>query len=84
MEGKGSYYKYVSKFSASTDLGEIGFSLGAKFAINHNFSLIAHYVYTGVEVGDGRLSSPSGCIGKDRVILDFSPRRLQLGARYTF
>lgn len=84
VEGKGSYYQFVRTDGGSDDLGEIGFSLGARFAINHHFSLIAHYVYTGVEVGNGRLSRPFGCIGDGRVKLDFSPRRLQLGARYSF
>ncbi|MBD5346670.1 MAG: hypothetical protein HDR92_06020 [Bacteroides sp.] len=86
VEGKGSYYKYVCSRGEKSgyNLGEIGFSLGAKYSLTEKLSLVAHYIYTGVEVGNGWLNRPGGCISSGRVMLDFSPRRLLIGARYTF
>ena len=81
-EGKGSLY-YVHHYADKG--GEIGVSLGGKYDVTRNLGIVVHYVYAGVEVGkDKVLSSPGGCIGKHRTMLDFSPRRLQLGLRYTF
>ena len=81
-EGKGSLY-HVHYYGKKG--GEIGVSLGGKYDVTRNLGIVVHYVYAGVEVGkDKVLSSPGGCIGKHRAMLDFSPRRLQLGLRYTF
>ena len=81
-EGKGSYYYMRER---SWNGGEIGVSLGGKYDVTRNLGIVVHYVYAGVEVGKHKvLSSPGGCIGKHRAMLDFSPRRLQLGLRYTF
>lgn len=81
-EGKGSLY-YVHRYVYKG--GEIGVSLGGRYDVTRNLGIVVHYVYAGVEVGEHEvLSSPAGCIGKRRAMLDFSPRRLQLGLRYTF
>ena len=81
-EGKGSYYH---RHWGNESGGEIGVSLGGKYDVTRNLGIVVHYVSAGVEVGkDKVLSSPGGCIGKHRAMLDFSPRRLQLGLRYTF
>ena len=81
-EGKGSYYH---RHWGNESGGEIGVSLGGKYDVTRNLGIVVHYVYAGVEVGKHKvLSSPAGCIGKRRAMLDFSPRRLQLGLRYTF
>jgi len=81
VEGKGSYY-HEREYAENT--GEIGFSFGTKFKVTNHLSAVLHYIYTGVEVGDESLNHPDGCIGDGRFTLDFSPRRLQIGLRYTF
>lgn len=82
VEGKGSYYHGIDGNDCSA--GEIGLSLGGKFAITDHLSAVLHYVYTGVEIGRDRINHPKGCIGDGRYTLDFSPRRLQIGLRYSF
>lgn len=82
VEGKGSYYHDIDEYKQNA--GEIGVSLGTEFEITDHLSAILNYIYTGVEVGDNILNHPHGCIGNGRYTLDFSPRRLQIGLRYTF
>lgn len=84
VEGKVSYSHDYYKYPQN-DYGEIGFSLGGRYAINDHFSIVARYLYTGLTLGDFRSYNDNlGCVGRGRYRLDFGLNRLQIGARYTF